>query len=64
MIIGLCGKKRVGKDTFADYLVDNYNFDKYAFANPLKEACRIMFCFNDEQLYGDQKEDFDSNWNT
>ena len=33
MIIGLCGKKRVGKDTVADYLVNKYGFVKYSIVN-------------------------------
>ena len=66
MIIGVTGRKRSGKDTFADYVINKYKnkIVKYSFAKPLKEACRQMFCFNDEQLYGEEKEDYDSNWNT
>jgi hypothetical protein len=62
MIIGILGKKRNGKDTIADYLVKNYGFIKMAFADPIKEASRILFDFNDDQLYGDLKETIDPNW--
>ena len=41
-LIGLLGRKRVGKDTVADYLINNYNFTKHAFANPIKEVLKIM----------------------
>lgn len=33
MIIGLTGKKQVGKDTIADYLVANYEFKKAGFSD-------------------------------
>ena len=29
LIIGLVGKERVGKDTFADYVITKYGFEKY-----------------------------------
>ena len=56
MIILLCGKKRVGKDTVADYLVKNYGFIKYSFADPMKKACKEIFMLDDAQLWGDDKE--------
>jgi len=59
MIIGFAGKKRSGKDTIANYLVNKYNFRRYAFGDPVKEVCRILFGFDDEQLYGDRKEELD-----
>ena len=62
MLIGLLGKKRVGKDTVAEYLIKKYNFIRYAFADPIKEIAKIMFNFSDEQLYGNQKEIIDPRW--
>lgn len=62
MIIGLAGKKRSGKDTLYNYIKDKYkeyNFKRYAFGDPVKEACRLLFGFDDEQLYGDKKEELD-----
>ena len=38
MLIGLSGYARSGKDTVADYLVENYGFTRMAFADPMKEA--------------------------
>lgn len=61
-LIGILGKKRSGKDTSGDYLVEKYNFKKYAFADPIKEICRILFDFNEEQLYGEKKEAVDFRW--
>ena len=63
MLIGLCGKKQSGKDTIADHIINNYYFRKRAFAEPLKEACKIIFNFSDEQVYGDLKEVYDERWN-
>lgn len=62
MIIGLCGKKRVGKDTVAGYLVNKYGFVKYSFGQPIKEVAKIMFDFSDEQLNGNLKEKIDPRW--
>ena len=38
MILGLIGKKRSGKDTFASTLVAEKDFTRFAFADPLKNA--------------------------
>lgn len=38
MIVGLVGKKRSGKDTFAKTLVEERGFTRFAFADPLREA--------------------------
>lgn len=37
-LIGLVGKKRVGKDTAARFLVEDHGFVRYAFADPLKAS--------------------------
>lgn len=63
MIIGITGKKQSGKDTIANYLVNKYNFEKISFADPLKSACRELFLFDDDQLYGDKKEEIDEFFN-
>lgn len=61
--IALTGIKRSGKDTVGKHLIEQYGFEKYAFADPLKEVCRSIFMFNDDQLYGDSKETPDERWN-
>lgn len=43
VLLGLVGKKRVGKDTLADYLVSHHHYTKRAFAAPIKEACALLF---------------------
>jgi len=62
VLIGLLAKKQHGKDTTADHLVKNYNFEKIAYATPLKNVCKELFDFNEEQLYGDEKEKIDDFW--
>ena len=63
MIIGFLGRKRCGKDTAANVLINHMGFIRYAFGDPVKEVCRAMFCFNNEQLYGSKKEQVDPEWN-
>lgn len=42
-IIGMCGKGGSGKDTVADYLVDNYGYHRVAAADAMKEdLCRYL----------------------
>ena len=43
MIIGFHGVKGSGKDTAAQYLIDNHGFQKIAFADKLKEAVANLF---------------------
>lgn len=42
LIIGLGFQARAGKDTVAEYLVCNYGFKRYAFADKLREVCSIL----------------------
>jgi hypothetical protein len=62
MIVGLLARKRHGKDTVADYLVSNYGYEKYSFANPIKRGCMELFGFTEEQVFGDLKEVVDPLW--
>jgi hypothetical protein len=63
MIIGLGFKARVGKDTVAAHLVNNYSFVQESFAFPLKEFIGKQICgFNEKQLYGAWKEVIDPEW--
>ena len=59
VIIGLIGNKRVGKDTIADYLVSNYNFKKYAFADQIKKVAHTIFGWSEDQLNDDNKDKLD-----
>ena len=48
-IILLCGKKRSGKDTIAEYLVENYNFKHYKITQKLKDCVKVLFNIDDYQ---------------
>lgn len=56
MIVGVMGPSGCGKDTFADYVVKNYNGAKVAMADPLKRICRDVYGFSDKQLWGPSEE--------
>jgi len=62
-LIGFSGRKRSGKDTGGDYLIEKYSYVQYSFAGPLKRACKEIFMFTDEQTEGSDKEMFDDRWN-
>ena len=47
--IGLCGYMRSGKDTIADYLIENYEYTRFGFAQALKEeVARGVGCTTEE----------------
>lgn len=41
-LIGITGLAKHGKDTIADYLVNQYAFMKYSFADPIKEMVNLL----------------------
>lgn len=43
MIIMVSGYKRSGKDTCANYITKNYNFTRYAFADPIKKIVSEIY---------------------
>ena len=55
LVIGFAGKARSGKDTAGAYLVDQYQFLRYSFAQPLKDATNIMFHLTDKQIENKEK---------
>ena len=62
MIVGISGKARSGKDTFAEMLAVELNkqahpsFVLMAFARELKNKCQEAFELTYEQLWGEDKE--------
>jgi hypothetical protein len=63
LLIGIHGKPHAGKDTIADYLIDEYGFYKFGPSNPVKRTAAAMFnvpieCFIDPAL----KEKIDPFW--
>ena len=63
-IIGITGRKFNGKDTLGNILHEKYGYKCIAFADPLKNCCKAIFHFTNEQLYGNEKEKIDNNWKT
>lgn len=61
-IIAICGLKRSGKDTIADYLCQHFGYTKIRIANPLKQGLKVMFGFTDDQLETDLKDVVDERW--
>lgn len=61
-LIGLMGRKQSGKDTAAEHLIEEYGFVRYAFADPIKDACIDAFGFTKEQCWGNLKEVVDPRW--
>ena len=62
-VIALTGFKGSGKDTIGDYLVKYHNYIRLAFGDPIKDACRSIFSFNEKQLHGfKEKEIVDEYW--
>lgn len=61
-IIGITGRKGHGKDTIANHLCQKYGYTRVAFADPLKDACGVLFGLDHEQLHGAHKEKPDPEW--
>lgn len=52
MIVGIVGFIGSGKDTIADYLVENYEFTRDSFAGTLKDAVSVIFGWDRELVEG------------
>jgi len=60
-IVAFCGKKRSGKDTAAE-AIESLGYRPIAFADPIKETCRAVFQFDDDQIDGSKKSERDEFW--
>lgn len=62
-LIGITGHIKAGKTTAANHLTSR-GYVEVSFADPLKKACKDLFLFTDEQVYGtqEQKETPDERW--
>ena len=61
-IIAICGYKRSGKDTVANFIVENYGYEHYKLATPLKECIQQLFGFTREEMEGHLKEEVNDIW--
>jgi Tfp pilus assembly pilus retraction ATPase PilT len=55
-IIAIAGFIGSGKDTAAEYLINNHNFTKLSFAGSLKDAVAVVFGWNRVLLEGETLE--------
>ena len=62
VIFCISGQKRAGKDTIANYIMDNVITARVSFADPVRAVCRAYFGWDDEWLLGNKKEDIDPYW--
>ena len=62
-IIAVCGYKRSGKDTIAEYLTNNYNYNHYKITDKLRKVVQLLFNLNDND-YEKNKEENDDRWDT
>lgn len=49
-IIGICGRRRSGKDVIAEHLVNKYDFVNCKIADKLKKVCQLLFNFTDDEI--------------
>ena len=52
MIIAICGLIGSGKDTIASHLVENYSYERYSWAIPLKDMTAQLFGWDRDMLEG------------
>lgn len=63
-VVALCGLKRCGKDTVAQYMVEKYGYEHVKFSGKLKQMMKLLFDFTDDQIETDEKDKVDARWNT
>jgi hypothetical protein len=51
-LIAFAGFKGSGKDTAGRFLVENFGYTNFSFAESLKDACAAIFCWDREMLEG------------
>lgn len=61
-IIAICGHKRCGKDTLAEYISTTYGYEHLKISKKLKDVIQLLFNFSDEQIESDAKELIDPKW--
>lgn len=61
-VVGVCGRRRSGKDTIASILNELYNYENVKISNDLKDALKVLFGFDNEQIEGCSKDAIDERW--
>ena len=60
-IIAVCGARRSGKDAVSSIL-SSIGYEHIKISAALKESCKILFDFTDDQLESDIKDEIDPRW--
>jgi len=61
-ILGICGYAQTGKDSVAEIAARRFGFKRYSFAQPLKDACAVLFDWGPEWFTGEGKAQRDPRW--
>jgi dephospho-CoA kinase len=61
-IIAVCGQKRCGKDTLANFINSQYGHKNVKIAENIKVLVKTLFGFTDDQVESDIKEVIDPHW--
>ena len=61
-LIAICGYKRCGKDTIAEYISEKFGHKHIKISSKLKDIVKVLFNFNDDQVETDCKEVVDDRW--
>ena len=60
-IIAICGRKRSGKDTVANFFISR-GYTHMKIASKLKDITQCLFGFTDDQIETDSKDEVDPCW--
>lgn len=61
-VIGLCGRRRAGKDTVAGILDELHGYENVKISQDLKDALKILFGFSNDQIESCLKDQVDERW--
>lgn len=61
-VIGLCGRRRAGKDTVANILEELHGYENVKISQDLKDALKVIFGFSGEQIECGLKDQIDDRW--
>lgn len=61
-LVGIAGRRRVGKDVVAEYIHRTYGYTHRKFAQHLKDAVKCLFGFSQGQVESHLKDDVDPRW--
>lgn len=61
-MILVCGNRGSGKDYLAEYLEKTHGYIHIKISRKLKEICKLLFAFSEDQIETDSKEMVDLRW--